>query len=125
MYFRVFIKFRVCTCIHDTRYTIHDIDQFRVYTVTSLARIGTCSFQCTPTERISSLYCHNFHLCRNKIRCLFPLISIAPCCLHSAIFTRTGGQLSCCSFPSTISFSAVPLHQFDSSEVFYGYLMKV
>ena len=22
MYFRVFIKFRVCTCIHDTRYTI-------------------------------------------------------------------------------------------------------
>ena len=36
MYFRVFIKFRVCTCIHDTRYTIHDIDEFRVYTVTSL-----------------------------------------------------------------------------------------
>ena len=36
MYFRVFIKFRVCTCIHDTRYTIHDIDDFRVYTVTSL-----------------------------------------------------------------------------------------
>ena len=39
MYFRVFIKFRVCTCIHDTRYTIHDIDEFRVYTVTSLVRI--------------------------------------------------------------------------------------
>ena len=36
MYFRVFKKFRVCTCIHDTRYTIHDIDYFRVYTVTSL-----------------------------------------------------------------------------------------
>ena len=36
MYFRVFIKFRVCTCIHDTWYTIHDIDNFRVYTVTSL-----------------------------------------------------------------------------------------
>ena len=38
MYFRVFIKFRVCTCIHDTRYTIHDIDEFRVYTVTSLVQ---------------------------------------------------------------------------------------
>ena len=24
MYFRVFIKFRVCTCIHDTRYTKHE-----------------------------------------------------------------------------------------------------
>ena len=31
MYFRVFIRFCVCTCIHDTRYTIHDIDNF-VYT---------------------------------------------------------------------------------------------
>ena len=37
MYFRVFIKFRVCTCMYVyTRYTIHDIDEFRVYTVTSL-----------------------------------------------------------------------------------------
>ena len=38
MYFRVFKKVRVCTCIHDTRYTIHNIDEFRVYMVTSLFR---------------------------------------------------------------------------------------
>ena len=43
MYFRVFKKFRVCTCIHDTRYTIHDIDNFRVYTVTSLLCNGECA----------------------------------------------------------------------------------
>ena len=36
MSFRVFKKFRVCTCIHDKRYTIHDIGKLRVYTVTSL-----------------------------------------------------------------------------------------
>ena len=42
MYFRVFKKFRVCTCIHDTRYTIHDIDKFRVYTVTSLIQTTVC-----------------------------------------------------------------------------------
>ena len=46
MYFRVYIKFRVCTCIHDTRYTIYDIDQFRVYTVTSLASSCIHGCQC-------------------------------------------------------------------------------
>ena len=46
MYFRVFIKFRVCTCIHDTRYTIHDIDEFRVYTVTSLVQSPRIRIRC-------------------------------------------------------------------------------
>ena len=37
MYYRVLIKVRVCMYKHDTRYTKHDIDAFRVYTVTCLA----------------------------------------------------------------------------------------
>ena len=59
MYFRVFKKFRVCTCIHDTRYTIHDIDEFCVYTVTSLIPIAIGEYKATHRHS------HTFSAVRN------------------------------------------------------------
>ena len=35
MYFRVLVKFYVCTCIHD-------IDEFRLHTIISLTRSSAC-----------------------------------------------------------------------------------
>ena len=85
MYFRVFIKFRVCTCIHDTRYTIHDIDEFRVYTVTSLDYtlrwdtkckfVHICSLQMIVSVVCKCRYCHLSH-CSNPCVIAFNVFAL-------------------------------------------------
>ena len=65
MYFRVFIKFRVSTCIHDTRYTIHDTRYRRVSCIHGHIS-GTVSK--TNEYRSSNLFAYN-----NSINILWAL----------------------------------------------------
>ena len=77
MYVRVYT-------IHDTRYTIHDIDEFRVYTVTSLVWVSTLLVCTVALRYISSIRLDVIEASRGPV-CYFLLLkntsptgSIAP-----------------------------------------------
>ena len=75
MYFRVFKKFRVCTCIHD-------IDEFRVYTVTSLVHSSSALLA-------SSLQCHNRSARVGVCACVIDCITVVRVRVLSSVYYST------------------------------------